>query len=365
MIIELLHACGYEPIAAFGHLVRMDFEGDQWTFFKPPPEDLESLFGDRHPRDAALPAAARADRRAARSAVARSSSSSTPGTCPTRRPRATAQSTSRPRSPPMRSTPTARRCGTSTAPACSSSAARTTAACSGSAEFSDDVLPPYTELVRFDAGPRLRGRRAARAPPSTLLRRHLDQAPARQPVRAVRAAARTGAAGAARAAGSSDYHAYAFATVRMAGSAFEILAVPRALAVGRPGAARPSTRCARSSTGARRCRSGSPAAASSTPAPLIDGALGRIALATRAIDGCRSSAASAATLEAAELSDGWEVACAAPGATRGRRASSTASTGCPATRARNRGRRAPRRGALGLARRARLRRRRLVVSHPL
>ena len=25
--------------------VRMDFEGDQWTFFKPPPEDLERLFG--------------------------------------------------------------------------------------------------------------------------------------------------------------------------------------------------------------------------------------------------------------------------------------------------------------------------------
>ena len=45
VIIELLHACGYEPLAAFGHLVRMDFEGDQWTFFKPPPEDLESLFG--------------------------------------------------------------------------------------------------------------------------------------------------------------------------------------------------------------------------------------------------------------------------------------------------------------------------------
>ena len=45
VIIELLHACGYEPLAALGHLVRMDFEGDQWTFFKPPPEDLERLFG--------------------------------------------------------------------------------------------------------------------------------------------------------------------------------------------------------------------------------------------------------------------------------------------------------------------------------
>ena len=28
-----------------GPRVRMDFEGDQWTFFKPPPEDLELLFG--------------------------------------------------------------------------------------------------------------------------------------------------------------------------------------------------------------------------------------------------------------------------------------------------------------------------------
>ena len=45
IVIELLHACGYEPLAVFGHLVRMDFEGDQWTFFKPPPEDLERLFG--------------------------------------------------------------------------------------------------------------------------------------------------------------------------------------------------------------------------------------------------------------------------------------------------------------------------------
>ena len=41
VIIELLHARGDEPLAALGCLVRTDFEGDQWTFFKPPPEDLE------------------------------------------------------------------------------------------------------------------------------------------------------------------------------------------------------------------------------------------------------------------------------------------------------------------------------------
>ena len=34
-----------QPLAAMGCTVRMDFEGDQWTFFKPFPEDLELLFG--------------------------------------------------------------------------------------------------------------------------------------------------------------------------------------------------------------------------------------------------------------------------------------------------------------------------------
>jgi Domain of unknown function (DUF1839) len=45
IVIELLHARGDEPLAAMGFIVRMDFEGDQWTFFKPPVEDLEALFG--------------------------------------------------------------------------------------------------------------------------------------------------------------------------------------------------------------------------------------------------------------------------------------------------------------------------------
>ena len=45
ILIELMHARGDEPLAALGFTLRMDFEGDQWTFFKPPPEDLEELFG--------------------------------------------------------------------------------------------------------------------------------------------------------------------------------------------------------------------------------------------------------------------------------------------------------------------------------
>lgn len=43
--IELLAAFGHPPQAALGFTVRQDFEGDQFTFFKFPPEDLDALFG--------------------------------------------------------------------------------------------------------------------------------------------------------------------------------------------------------------------------------------------------------------------------------------------------------------------------------
>ena len=36
---------GHEPLAMLGGTIRTDFEGDQWTFFKPAPQDLERLFG--------------------------------------------------------------------------------------------------------------------------------------------------------------------------------------------------------------------------------------------------------------------------------------------------------------------------------
>ena len=45
LVVELLHARGDEPLASFGSFVRMDFENDQWIFFKPLAVDLEQLFG--------------------------------------------------------------------------------------------------------------------------------------------------------------------------------------------------------------------------------------------------------------------------------------------------------------------------------
>ena len=43
--IEVIHACGCEPLAIMPFLVAMDFEGDQWTFFKPPHDELRELYG--------------------------------------------------------------------------------------------------------------------------------------------------------------------------------------------------------------------------------------------------------------------------------------------------------------------------------
>ncbi|MCQ4634842.1 DUF1839 family protein [Shinella sp. CPCC 100929] len=45
--IEVLNAFGTTPEAMLGFSVTQDFEGDQFTFFKVPLEDLESLYGIR------------------------------------------------------------------------------------------------------------------------------------------------------------------------------------------------------------------------------------------------------------------------------------------------------------------------------
>lgn len=43
--IELLHAWGFDPVAALPFTIGIDFEGDQWTFFKFPHADLATLYG--------------------------------------------------------------------------------------------------------------------------------------------------------------------------------------------------------------------------------------------------------------------------------------------------------------------------------
>ena len=45
VMIEMLHALGFEPAAMLAFTLAVDFEGDQWTFFKPPHADLGALYG--------------------------------------------------------------------------------------------------------------------------------------------------------------------------------------------------------------------------------------------------------------------------------------------------------------------------------
>lgn len=43
--IELLHSLGQEPLAMLAFTLAVDFEGDQWTFFKPSLEEIRLLYG--------------------------------------------------------------------------------------------------------------------------------------------------------------------------------------------------------------------------------------------------------------------------------------------------------------------------------
>jgi hypothetical protein len=45
LMVELLHGLGHEPLAVLPYTLAIDFEGDQWTFFKPPHGDLQALYG--------------------------------------------------------------------------------------------------------------------------------------------------------------------------------------------------------------------------------------------------------------------------------------------------------------------------------
>ena len=234
ILIEMLHARGDEPLAAMGCALRVDFEGDQWTFLKPPPEDLELLFGvDVHEMQPyrPLPEQIAAQLAAGRTLIVELDSWYLPDTVATSYRREHVKSSI-------------------VAEAIDPEAERLRyfhaaglyelhgedyrGAFRLGRAFSSDVLPPYTELVRFDAGPRL-GAGDLRAAASELLRRSLDRRPATNPFgrfgeQLERDLPRLLAGDAA------DYHAYAFATVRMAGSAFEVAATHVEWLLGEEGA---------------------------------------------------------------------------------------------------------------------------------
>ncbi len=45
LLVELIHARGHDPVAMLPFTLAIDFEGDQWTFFKPTNMDPVALYG--------------------------------------------------------------------------------------------------------------------------------------------------------------------------------------------------------------------------------------------------------------------------------------------------------------------------------
>jgi hypothetical protein len=222
ILIELLHARGLEPLAAMSCAVRMDFEGDQWTFLKPFPGDLELLFGIAiHEMQPYRPLTEQIAEQLARgrTLIVEMDSWYLPDTS------STSYRTEHVKSSIIAEAidPEDQRLRYFHATGLYElSGDDYRGVFRLGRPFSEDVLPPYTELVRFDAGTPLRGedlRDCAR----TLLRRDLDRRPRDNPF--VRFAAQLEEDLPRLLGGDdADYHAYAFATVRMVGSAFEVAA---------------------------------------------------------------------------------------------------------------------------------------------
>ena len=227
VIIELLHARGDEPLAAIGSTVRLDFEGDQWSFFKPAPGDLERLYGvDIHEMQPyrALPDQIAEQLAAGRTITVELDAWFLPDTAATSYRREHVKTTIVPESID-RDAEVLRYFHNAGFYELSGEDYR--------GIFRIEGLPPYTELVRFDAGPRLEGE-ALRDEARALLRHHLALRPATNPF------ARFGVAlerdlPALRDGDPALYHAYAFATVRMVGSGFELLAAEVAWLLGDAG----------------------------------------------------------------------------------------------------------------------------------
>jgi hypothetical protein len=222
VIVELLHARGDEPLAAVGQNVRLDFEGDQWTFFKPALGDLERLFGiDVHEMQPyrPLPDQMAAQLRAGRTMIVELDSFWLPDTAATSYRREHVK-TSLAVEAIDRDGERLRYFHNAGLYEAAGADYRGLFRLDGP----DDPtrLPPYAELVRFDAGTRLTGD-ALRAAARELLARHLALRPATNPF-ARFADALEQDLPALLAGEPADYHAYAFATVRMVGSGFELLA---------------------------------------------------------------------------------------------------------------------------------------------
>lgn len=219
ILIELVHALGHEPLAMMGCALRVDFEGDQWTFFKPLPEDLEQMYGiDIHEMQPyrPLPQQIAQQLAAGRTLTVELDSWYLPDTAATSYRSAHVKSSIVPEAIDPEHELLRYFHGTGYFEL---NGEDYRGAFRLASDLPGDVLPPYTELVRTDAGAPLSGRQLNAAARASLLR-HIAHRPQGNPF--PRFGEQLGRDLPRLLEGDqAAYHDYAFATVRMVGSAFE------------------------------------------------------------------------------------------------------------------------------------------------
>lgn len=218
--IELLHARGIVAESSMGFACMVGFEGDQWTFFKPPPEELLLFHGiDVHEMQLYRPLVEHVleQLKAGRTMTLEADAFYLPDTAPNSYKRQHVKS--------------------SIAVEGIDAAGQRLRYFHGAGYYelsgedyrgvlrldppsSEDVLPPYVEIVNFDAAPRLEGEHLRRVVLESF-RRRMAYRPTRNPWTAFGERLTRDLPG-LLAAPESCYQAYAFATVRQCGAAFEI-----------------------------------------------------------------------------------------------------------------------------------------------
>jgi hypothetical protein len=217
--IELLHAQGFPPESAMAFCCCVDFEGDQWTFFKPPPEELLRLYGiDVHEMQLYRPTADHVleQMRSGRTMTLEVDSFYLPDTATSsyRRQHVKSSIAIEGIDPAQRRMRYFHGAGYYELTGDDYSGVFRL-----DRHFSEDVLPPYAEVINFRSAPRLEGEELRREALESL-RRQLAYKPKHNPWKAF--GARLEEDLPRLLAGSDEnYHAYAFATVRQCGAAFE------------------------------------------------------------------------------------------------------------------------------------------------
>lgn len=217
--IEMLHAHGIDPASAMAFACTVDFEGDQWTFFKPPPEELLGLYGiDVHEMQLYRPTADHLIEQltAGRTMIIEADSFYMPDRASTSYRNAHVKSSIAIEAIDVQSEILRYFHGPGYYELCREDYRGVLRL---GRVFSDDVLPPYAEVVRFDAGPCLKGAELRWATREGLARQ-LHRRPQRNPWAAFGERLLKDLPD-LLAGTDSSYHAYAFATIRQCGAAFE------------------------------------------------------------------------------------------------------------------------------------------------